>query len=196
MSFRSVHWGSDARGLAGGWLVRRRPEARYSALVWIALAIYCVAGAALLAEYRRVWQRGGEEARLVAHRTVEAASGLPPGSEVDLVNVTRFLPPYIVSVCSNGLADALAGNGLPASIHVIRNFAQTSPEQQSLMTKLEACTQSSAEVSGTARIILVTEDHHLVQAQTACAAPLIDADRAEHPQAWNSLDSIPNSAGY
>jgi len=155
-----------------------------------------VAGGALMAEYRRVWQRGGEEALLVAHGTVEAASGLPPGSEVDLVNVTRFLTPYIVSVFSNGLADALAGNGLPASIRVIGNFAQPSPEQRSLMTKLEACTDRSAEVSGTTRIVLVTVNHRLVQARTACAAPLIDADRAEHPKAWSSLDSVPTPPGY
>lgn len=183
-------------GLLVDGLGRWRPEARYSALVWIALAIYCVAGGALMAEYRRVWQRGGEEALLVAHGTVEAASGLPPGSEVDLVNVTRFLTPYIVSVFSNGLADALAGNGLPASIRVIGNFAQISPEQRSLMTKLEACTDRSAEVSGTTRIVLVTVNHRLVQARTACAAPLIDADRAEHPKAWSSLDSVPTPPGY
>ena len=175
-------------GLTVDELVRSRPDARYSALVWLALANYCVAGGLFLAQYRSVWQKGGEEAALVARRTVTLASRLPRGSEIDLVNLTLFLYPYRVSVFTNGLADALAANGLPSSIHVLRNFAEETPEQQILMMKLQACTDSTADDSGK-RVILVTVNHRLVQVRPGCAAPLIDADRADHPTAWGFLNA-------
>ncbi len=182
-------------GLLVDGVLKSYPEARWQALIWMAVAIYCVAGSFLLIEYRRAWQRGGEEATTVVHTTVQVASGLPRGSEIDLINLTQFLHPYLVSVFANGLADALAGNGLPPSIRVIRNFADTTPEQQSLMMKLSACPDDSASDSGS-RAVLVMGNHRLLRVRTGCAAPLIDADRAEHPQAWSQVDSNPAPARY
>jgi hypothetical protein len=173
-------------GLLVESLVRARPRA--SAVVWIALASYCCAGGLLLVQGDRIWRGAGKEAAMVVSRTVQSASRLPRGSEIDLVNVTQHLTPYYtIPVFANGLADALAGNGLPSSVRVLVNFTQTSAAQRFLMKKLGACTGSTADDSGN-RIILVVINHRPVQARTSCAAPLVDGDRAEHPQDWSFLD--------
>ena len=173
--------------LAGFLLNPAKPELKHSLLIATVLAAYSFAGTFELIRYRAVWKRAGDEVSAVAAQTIQASSRLSRAGEIDLINQTTFLSPYVVSVFANGLDGALRGNGLPSRLRVLANFASTEPLQQSLVNQMRNCIEPRADPQN--RIIRLTIDHRLVQVDGRCAASLIDSDRAQRPSAWRLFTS-------
>ncbi len=176
-------------GLLVDMIAKSGHEPKYSAYVWIMLCVYACFASFQMSAFRSLYQKAGDEAALIIRQTVQASSRLPAVGEVDLINVTSFLGPYIVPVFPTSLGGALQGNGLSPTIRILQNSKEDSPKQHTLTSKLQACLGASAFGPGD-RIVLIALDGQLRSVDTRCAAPLIDADRSQRPTAWRFADSF------
>ncbi|MBZ5608726.1 MAG: hypothetical protein LAP38_10735 [Acidobacteriia bacterium] len=169
--------------------VKSDGRALYKASIWTALGVYAGFAWFQLSTFRDLYKRAGSEAAQIVRVTVDRASRLPAGGEVDLVDVTAFLDPYIVPVFSTSLGGALQANGLSPSIRILQNLKADSPEQRRLISGLLACPHPPGPLAGD-RIVLLATNGQVQTVDSSCAAPQIDADRSQRPKAWRFADAF------
>jgi hypothetical protein len=161
---------------------------KYLLLAGLCLAAYVSAGVSQLVFYRELWRKAGIEAAMVVRETTLLCSAIPTGSELDVINVTRALDP-LGTVFINGLSEALYASGLPSSVRILRNFSAPDSQQQRLVADLLRCAIPSQDgVKG--RTMVIETGGHVLKLDPECASAIVDADRAQRPDAWALLDSV------
>jgi hypothetical protein len=162
---------------------------KYTPVLFVALALYVAAGMYQLVIKRQLWRNAGNEFASVIGQAVLLGPQLPPGSEIDFVNMTHSYHPT-GQVFANGLSEALHAHAFPHSVRIVRNLAGPEAEQQKLLSEISRCESSPSPVPGE-RTIVMERDGQLRQLDPACAANLVDADRGQRPFAWGQLYPLP-----
>ena len=174
-------------GLLAHELVVSSEGATYSVLAVVALALYTSVGISQLVINRELWRKAGTEAAWIVRDTIRQCSTLPPGSEVDIINVTHTLRPRI-AVFANGLSEALHANGLSRSARILRNFSTPDAQQQRLVGQLLQCSNPPPEAARK-RTILIEVGGAIRKLDSGCASTLVESDRVQRPNAWDVLYS-------